>query len=188
MADGFLIYSFSLSQVAVALGLAYLITHGWAVWRPQAAMSVLRAFPRHGLAGWVLLALATLWFVGLMATIDLMEYTPHRAKFVLGTLVLGGLSAHFMREFLAVRSLGVLLLLVAQVLLDAAFLRDETSRLVVTVTAYAYVVAGMFMVGAPYMMRDAIAWLTKNELRFRIAAGLGTAFGLLLLFLAAVAY
>lgn len=185
---GFLIYPFSLAQVAAVLGAAYLLTHGWALARPAAATALLRAFPRHALAGWVLLGLATLWFAGLMATIDLMEYTPHRSKFVLGVLVLGALSAHFMREFLAVRSLGALLLLGAQVLLDAAFLRDEPSRLVVTVAAYAYIIAGMFMVGSPYLLRDFLGWLTASPVRLRAAAGSGLAFGIILLLLALLAY
>jgi len=186
--QGFLIYSFSLAQVAGLLGLAYLFTHGWALWRPASATALLRAFPRHEIAGWVMLALAALWFAGLMGTIDLMEYTPHRSKFVLGVLVLGGLCAYFMREFLAVRSLGALLLLGAQVMLDAAFLRDEPARLVVTVAAYAYILAGMFMVGSPYLLRDFLAWLTEVPGRLRAAAAGGLGFGTLLLVLALWVY
>lgn len=188
MAEGFLIYSFSLAQVAGVLGLVYVVSHGWAALWPRAATVALRAFPRHEVAGWILLGAATLWFAGLLGSIDLMEYTPHRSKMVLGVLVLGGLSAYFMREFLAVRSLGALLLLGAQVMLDAAFLRDEGSRLVITVTAYGYVVAGMFLVGAPYMLRDFLGWLTGEERRLKWAGWLGVGFGGLLLVLAAVVY
>jgi hypothetical protein len=178
-----MIYSFSLAQVALVLGVLYILSHGWAAWRPQHAKTFLLAFPRHPLIGWVLLAAATLWFAGLLATIDLMEYTPHRSKFVLGVLLLGAGCAHYMREFLAVRSLGALLLLSAQVLLDAAFLRDEPARLVITLTAYAYVAAGMALVGAPYLLRDMLQWLGANEPRFRAAALGGAAFGVLLLVL-----
>jgi hypothetical protein len=142
---------------------------------------VLRAFPRHKTAGWILLAAATAWFAFLLGTIDLMEYTPQRRLFVILVLLLGGFSAVYLREFLAVRSLGALLLLAAQVLLDAAFLRDEASRLAITLTAYGFVAAGMAFVGAPYWLRDAVEWLATRESRFRAAAWAGAAWGLLLL-------
>ena len=51
----------------------------------------------------------------------------------------------FVDEFLAVRALGILCLLAAEPLLDAAFLRPETSRLLVTVLAYLMIVAGLIL-------------------------------------------
>ena len=62
-----------------------------------------------------------------------------------------------MDEFLAVRALGILCLLAAEPLLDAAFFRYEPSRLLVTVFAYLMVVAGLFWVTMPYLLRDQIA-------------------------------
>ena len=51
----------------------------------------------------------------------------------------------FVEEFLAVRALGILFLLAAEPLLEAAFLRYETSRLLVTVFAYLLIVAGLVL-------------------------------------------
>ena len=50
----------------------------------------------------------------------------------------------------------------AEPLLDAAFFRDETRRLVVTVFAYLLIVAGLFWVMMPYLLRDQLNWSTKN--------------------------
>jgi hypothetical protein len=185
---GFLLYSFPLAPVAAVVGLLYAASHGWAAWRPEPTLAWLRASLRHDGLGWALLAVVTLWFTGLLATMDLMEYTPHRSKFVLGTLVLGGLCAYFMREFLVVRSFGALLLLAAQILLDAAFLRDEASRLVVTLTAYGWIIAGMFMVGSPYLVRDLLDWMAERPARFVWAARAGAGFGVLLVGLAVFVY
>lgn len=183
-----MIYPVSLALVAFVVGLLYVVSHGWIWWKGPAAAPFLAALPRHRPLGWALLGAATLWFAILLGNIDLMEYTPHRQTFVLAVLLLGGFSAVYLTEFLTARALGALLLLASQILLDAAFLRDESSRLVLTITAYAWIVAGMFLVGMPYVMRDAIGWLSRDGLRLRVAAAAGTLWGLLLLALGLFVY
>ena len=51
---------------------------------------------------------------------------------------------------------GILCLLAAEPLLEAAFLRPETSRLLVTMLAYLMIVVGLFWVTMPYLLRDQI--------------------------------
>ena len=58
-----------------------------------------------------------------------------------------GLVLRFVGEFLAVRALGILCLLAAEPLLDAAFLRYEPSRLLLTVLAYLLILAGFILGG-----------------------------------------
>jgi hypothetical protein len=183
-----MIYSFTLSQVALVLGLVYLAGHLWTWKNPAMAKHLLQAFPRHYPAGVALMGVATLWFAFLLSTIDLMEYTPHQTKFIFVVLTLGTLTAIYVREFLAVRAFGAILLLLAQVLLDSAFLRDEISRLVVTVTAYVYVMVGLFLIGMPYILRDAVAFVFAHETRAKAFAAGGAAFGLLLVLLALFVY
>src|SRR5207245_10202872 len=77
-----------------------------------------------------------------------------------------GLALRFVDEFLAVRALGILCLLAAEPLLDAAFLRYETSRLLVTVFAYLLIIAGLFWVAVPYLLRDEINWIKRRVLRW----------------------
>ncbi|PYI95079.1 MAG: hypothetical protein DMF00_16610 [Verrucomicrobia bacterium] len=73
----------------------------------------------------------------------------------------------FVDEFLAVRALGILCLLAAEPLLDAAFLRYESSRLLITVFAYLLIVAGLFWVSIPYVLRDQINWTARSVFRWR---------------------
>lgn len=183
-----MIYPVSLALVAVVVGLLYILLHGVCWWKSTSAPAFLATLPRHRPLGWLLLTLATLWFAGLLGTIDLMEYTPHRQTFVFAVLVIGGLSAIFLTEFLTARALGALLILAAQVLLDAAFPHSSLSRLAVTLTAYGWIIAGMFLVGLPYLQRDAIAWLAAHPRRFQAAAAAGTLWGLALLFLGFFVY
>lgn len=176
-----MIYSFTLAQVAVWLGLGSFLIHAWCFFDYAKAVAWWRTFPRNEQAGGVLLGLATAWAAWLAGTMNLMEYTRFRPVFVLAAVALGVTSWLYVREFIAVRALGVLLLLGANVLLDACFLRDDAPRLVVVAYAYVLIVKGMVMVGAPYLLRDAIGWAFANPTRGKslLLVGLGFALGLL---------
>ena len=77
---------------------------------------------------------------------------------------------------------------VAEPLIDAAFLRSETSRLLVTVFAYLLVVAGLFWVTMPYLLRDQINWTTGSNLRWRLVSGAAVVYGAVTLTLAMIQY
>ena len=99
----------------------------------------------------------------------------------MATLVAYFLTLKFVDDFLAVRALGILLLLAAEPVLEAAFLRPETSRLLLTVLAYAWVVMGILWVGMPYKLRDQIGFVAKTEGRWRLAALGGVIYGIAVL-------
>ena len=90
----------------------------------------------------------------------------------------------FVDEFLAVRALGILALLMAEPLLDAAFFRYESSRLVLTVFAYLLVVLGLIWVMVPYKLRDQISWFSKTTARWRGLHAFGFVYGAALIALA----
>jgi len=117
-----------------------------------------------------------------------MEYTRFRPLFVLGVVGLGVTSWLYVREFIAVRSLGILFLLGGDVMLDAAFLRQDIARLLVVSYAYVIIIEGMVMVGAPYLLRDAIGWGLATPLRGKFLLGAGLLFGLVLLGLGLFVY
>jgi len=183
-----MLYPITLQQVALVLGVLYLAGHGWAFLKPALCRSCLLRLPRHYPVGCVLMAVAGLWFAGLIQFGDLMDYSPYRTKFLLVALLGTGLVIYYLRELLAARALGALLLLLAGVMFDAAFLRNESARLVITVTAYVYVGVGMILVGTPYRLRDFLEWVYSSESRARLAALAGMAFGVLLLLLGLFVY
>ena len=183
-----MIYSFTLSQVAVWLGFGSFLVHAWGCLNYEKAVAWWRRFPRSEPVGGLLLALATAWAAWLAGTMNLMEYTRFRPLFVLAAVGLGVTSWLYVREFIAVRALGVLLLLGANILLDACFLREDKLRLVVVAYAYVLVGKGMFMVGAPYLLRDAIDWSFANPFRGKVLLWLGLLFSLGLLGLGIFVY
>jgi hypothetical protein len=87
----------------------------------------------------------------------------------------------FVDEFLAVRALGILALLMAEPLLDAAVLRYEQSRLLVTVFAYLLIVVGLFWVMIPYVLRDQINWSAQSTGRWRVMHGIAFVYGAVVL-------
>jgi len=182
------IYSFTLSQVTVWLGFGSFLIHAWCFFDYERAAAWWRAFPRSEAIGGVLLALATAWAAWLAGTMNLMEYTRFRPLFVLAAVALGVTSWLYVREFIAVRALGVLLLLGANILLDACFLREDKLRLMVVAYAYLLIVKGMVMVGAPYLLRDAIGWAFAHPFRGKLLLFLGLGFALVLLGLGVFVY
>ena len=176
-----MIYSLSLETDLLLVGSLLLVGHAAALLKAPALQTALRAFPRSPAAGFVLFTAAAVWFTGLVAFTDLGEFSSMRPKFLLFTVLGTVLTLRFVREFLAVRALGMLLLLVAEPLLESAWMRPEVSRLWLVGLAYAWIVAGLFFIGMPYLLRDAVAWLTATPLRWRAAALAGAAYGILLL-------
>ena len=105
------------------------------------------------------------------------EFSAFRRPLLIALPIGYGLVLYFVGEFLAVRALGILCLLAAEPLLDAAFLRYETSRLLVTVFAYLLIIAGLFWVAIPYVLRDQINWSTRSVFRWRFLHLLAFVYG-----------
>jgi hypothetical protein len=92
----------------------------------------------------------------------------------------------YCEEFLAARALGCLLLLAAAIPLDAAFLKEPPSRLLLVVFAYAAILKGLFWVGMPYLLRDQVNWATATAGRWRLLCAGGLVYGVLILVSAVV--
>jgi len=161
-----MIYHLSLHSAGIVAGV-FLIALGLiGLTKPDVA-SVVQRFPRSRVAGVVLLTICLVWTFWLVATIQMGEFSSFRRPLLIALPMGYVLALFFVDEFLAVRALGILCLLAAEPLLDAAFLRYETSRLLVTVFAYVLIIAGLFWVAIPYTLRDQINWIARSAFRWR---------------------
>ncbi|MEI6561325.1 MAG: hypothetical protein WCO68_04470 [Verrucomicrobiota bacterium] len=176
-----MIYSFDLYTMGLLVGALLVALHVVALVQADGIRKFLQRFPRSREMGGVLLAVDAVWAFGLVKSIDLGEFSIYRPIFLAVIVVGFFLTLAFVEEFLAVRALGMFLLLAAEPLLEAAFLRPEQSRLLLSVLAYIWATLGVFWVGKPYLLRDQIAWVTKTELRWRMAALGGVAYGVAVL-------
>jgi hypothetical protein len=163
------------------VGVFLIALSGLALTKTAAAQDWLRRFPRSASWGVGLASAAAIWFFILVMKMDLGEFTNWRPTILVVTPIAWYLSWKYVDEFLAVRALGMLVLLAAEPLLEAAFLRPEPAAHVLRVWVYVWIVFAMFWVGTPYTLRDQISWLTKAESRWRAAALFGLAYGVLLL-------
>ena len=141
-------------------------------------------------SGIALLTLAFLWSLWLLTTMEMGEFSQlSGVRLMLALPVAFFLVLWFVSEFLAVRALGILFLLAAEPLLEAAFLRYEMSRLFVTVFAYILIVKRTLL-GNDAVFACAItsAGRTRSTGRWRIAAPGALLYGAVLLFLAFTRY
>lgn len=162
--------------------------HALMLAKPARAQEFLKKFPRNETLGQVLLGIGLAWFWLLIAptglgklsalTMDLGEF--NNAKGILQILVPISLIlvCRSVRDFLAVRALGLVGLMAAAPLLGAAFLKDPSSRLLVPIFAYALLTASMFCVGMPYLFRDAVTWVTADRKRWTLLSMAGLGYGI----------
>jgi hypothetical protein len=167
------------------LGIALIGMHAFMLVKAESTQQFLKQFPRNKVIGQVLLAVGLMWFwllvappgKGLLSSLamDLGEF--NRAKPILRLLVPISivLVAISVKDFLAVRALGVCGLMVAAPLLGAAYLEDPASRLLIPIYAYTLIGLSLFWVGMPYLFRDGANWAMASQGRWKAlcAAGLG---------------
>jgi hypothetical protein len=173
-----------LKATGIVVAIALIVSHAWAWLKRREAQAFLQSFPRSYPWGVVLLSLGYAWAMLALSYMDMGEFFYLRDKmclivsaFFVGMLV-------YVREFLAVRALGCLLLLVAGLVLEAAFLKPQISRLLMPSLAYVWIIAGMFFVGMPYTMRDAVNWVTAKPSRWNVATLAGMSYGFIMLLVA----
>ena len=175
-----MIYHLSLHTAGVIAGAFLVVVGVLGLMKPDFAQ-VVKQFPRSRFAGVVLLTICLAWTFWLLATIQMGEFSSFRRPLLIALPIGYVLTLFFVDEFLAVRALVILCLLAAEPLLDAAFLRNETSRLLVTVFAYLLIIAGLFWVAIPYVLRDQLNWIARSVFRWRCLHAIELIYGGVLL-------
>ena len=176
-----MIYSFSLFAVGLFVGLILVFSHGVAMALPGPTKAFLLSFPRSAFFGIAFTVFAAVWGFWLVNAADLGEFSKMRPLLLIGIPVGGFLAWKFVDEFLAVRALGTLAMLAAEPLLSAAYMQEPLTRLFLVALAYVWILAGLFLVGMPYVLRDLLSWITSKDKVFSAAALCGAAYGMLLI-------
>lgn len=167
-----------LKLTGLLVGLWLLLGHGFALAQPERVKRFLRAFPRNDKLGIGMVVFGFAWTLLVWSCMDLGDYF-RMERFVQLLLVAACAGiVLYVKEFLAVRSLGFLMILAAAPILTSAFLKEPQSRLLLVFFAYAIAVKGMIWVGLPYLLRDQIGWVLAKPGRFRAGAAAGAIYGL----------
>src|SRR5262249_53140718 len=103
---------------------------------------------------------------------------------------IGIAACFYVQDFLAVRGLAVVLLLIAKLMVDTGrpHLGATPWVLVIQTWAYLLVVAGIWFTVAPWRLRDLLNWSTANEKRIKIGNSIRLAFALLVVVLGLTAF
>lgn len=175
--------SVSLATWAVWLGSLAVLTGILMAAAPAWVIRGLVAFPRSRLPAWILTAAGLFWVSQIVLNAHLGRFEHLKPLIYAAGPVSFLLMVFFMDELLAPRALGGLLLLVANPILNAARWHPSNWRLVMTVIAYLFVVAGIVFMLGPYRFRQVAALITASEKRCRTLGALRIVAGLLILYL-----
>jgi multisubunit Na+/H+ antiporter MnhG subunit len=173
----------SLANLSLALGALMVITAVFGLVKTEGAMDWAKNFPRNETAGWTLMLAGMAWFLWVLKSETLADFEKFRMLFKVFIVATGVGACFFLKDFLAVRGLAVVLLLLAKLIVDTARWHESEWRLVLVVLAYALVIKAMWFTVAPWRMRDILDWATASERRFKMLCGVRLAFAVLLVVL-----
>ena len=163
--------------LATALFSALLIAAGAGFFFPGFKKSAF-GFLRSQTAAYVLGAIALAWFVWLLWNLSEADFGNYKMWLIALFGGAGLLSFKYIPDFLSVRALAVIVLLSMRQFLDAAFLQEPSSRLVMVVLAYAIIVIFIWLGCLPYKLRDFFEWLYQKPQRPKVFASVVTGLGL----------
>lgn len=150
----------------------------------------LRKFPRHIPIGVALMVLATVWFLYNLSLESIADFAAFKPHMMVAFAAIGLGTCIFVHDFLAVRGLAVVLLLLAKLMVDTGrpHLGDSSWVLVFQGWAYVFAVAGIWLTISPWRLRNWIEWNTANVNRTRIGCALRLAFFLFMAALGATVF
>jgi hypothetical protein len=170
----------TLSLLSILLGAGMAAPQIYGLARPKEFAASVRKFPRNFAAGVGLMLLATAWFVWNVNIEPIADFSAFKPHMMIGFAAVGVLSCIFVRDFLAVRGLAVVLMLLGKLMVDTGrpHLGESPFVLVIQSWAYVLVIAGIWFTVTPWRLRDLLEWATANETRIRLGSGIRLAFAL----------
>jgi len=170
----------TLSLLSILIGVGASLPEIYGLARPAGLAARARQFPRNLPIGVVLMLLATGWFLYILNEEPIADFTIYKPYMLAGFGAVGVLSCIFVQDFLAVRALAVLLLLLAKTMVDIGRPHLGETPLVVVFQglAYVYVVVGIWLTVSPWRLRDWLNWFTANESLIRATCAVRLALSL----------
>lgn len=174
----------SLFYATLLTGLFLILCGGSLLFNYNHSHNFLKAFPRSKPATYVLMAMVMIWFSLKIYHLAPSDFGDYKTILLAIFLTITITSFYFVPDFLGVRALAGLTLLIADSLLDAAYMQEPSSRLFLVSFVY-LAICFVFILGAsPYFLRDTIDWLFKKQFRVKLLAYSLSFYGALLGFVA----
>jgi hypothetical protein len=183
-----------LSLLSILLGLGLAAPQVYGLVKPAAFTAAARKFPRHLPTGIILMLLGTAWFVWNVKVEPIADFAPMKPYMMAAFAAVGVGACFFVQDFLAVRGLAVLLLLLAKVMVDTGrphlgpTFWDQPAVSLFQAWAYVFIIAGIWFTISPWRLREFLNWATANERRVKIGSAIRLAFALLVVTLGLTAF
>ncbi len=154
----------SLSTLAVILGLGMGLPQIYGLANPAAFAARVRKFPRSLPCGVALMLLGTAWFVWNLNLESVSDFASYKPVLLAGFAAVGVASCFFVQDFLAVRGLAVVFLLLAKLMVDTARWADTDWRAGASFPGpMCWCMAGIWLTIWPWHLRDLLNWATANR-------------------------
>jgi hypothetical protein len=179
-----------LSLLSILLGLGLGLPQVYGLAKPAGLAAAAQKFPRNLPVGIFLMLLGTAWFVWNVNVEPIADFSVFKPYMIAAFIGIGVGSCIYVQDFLAVRGLAVVMLLLGKLMVDTGrpHLGDSPFVLVIQAIAYAYVVFGIWFTITPWRLRDFINWATATEARTRLLSGVRLAVALFILVLGLTAF
>ena len=159
-----------LSLLSILLGAGMSVPQIYGLTKPAQFAAAARKFPRNLPVGVVLMLLATAWFLWNVNKEPIADFSAYKQPMMAAFAAVGILSCFVVQDFLAVRGLAVLMLLLAKLMVDTGRPHLGESPWVPAFQAWAYVfiILGIWFTVTPWKLRDIVDWATASAARVRI--------------------
>jgi hypothetical protein len=179
-----------LSLLSILLGLGMSVPQIYGLTKPKQFVAAARKFPRNLPVGIFLMLLGTAWFLWNVNRESLADFSAYKPVMMIAFAAIGLLACVFVQDFLAVRGLAVLALLLGKLMLDTGrpWLNATSWVLVIQIWAYVLIVVGIWLTVTPWKLRDLLNWATATENRVRVGCTIRLAFAVFIGLLGVTAF
>jgi hypothetical protein len=179
-----------LSLLSILLGLGMAVPQVYGLVKPAGLAAAARKFPRHLPTGIFLMLLGTAWFVWNVKIEPIADFESLKPYMMVAFAVIGIGACVFVQDFLAVRGLAVVFLLLGKIMVDTGrpHIGETPWVYLIQIWAYVLVLAGIWFTISPWRLRDLLNWATANEKRVKVGSAIRLAFALLVVTLGLTAF
>ncbi len=126
------------------------------------------AFLRSKIAAVITFGGAGLWFLYSLSQLGEADFGNIKFYLIAMFGIAGILAFYYLDDFLSVRGLAVLGLMLSAEFLESAFMQEPMSRLILVTLTYVMVVCSLYFGALPYRLRDMLEWLYEKTIRLSI--------------------
>lgn len=142
----------------------------------------LRKFMRSNTAGNITFIAAGIWFLYNILQLGVSDFGEYKYVFFVFFSAIIYWTVKKIKDFLSIRGISILFLLIASYLLKAAFLQPYYSRLIMVTGVYIGIIFAMMYGVYPYKFRDHLDIIYKTQTRARYFGIALNVYGLLNIF------